>query len=76
LTEKFNLNKSMNNVESVHRSNKISEYESIFNNQNFEDYLVTILTYSRVANIQCEGLILKINNNLNRIETTLKKDVN
>lgn len=73
LTEKFNLNKSMTNVESIHRSKKISEYETIFNNQDFEDYLVTILTYSRVANLQCEGLILKITNNLRRIDEALLK---
>ncbi|WP_223033128.1 DUF6090 family protein [Hanstruepera marina] len=71
LTEKFNLNKSIQNVESVNRSNKILEYKTIFNNEDFEDYLVTILTYSRIANIQCEGLKLKINNNLSRIDKAL-----
>ncbi len=76
LTEKFNLNKSVENVKSIDGSKKIFEYESIFNNENFEDYLVTILTYSRVANIQCEGLKLKITNNLKRIDNALLNNNN
>ena len=74
LTEKFNLNKSIKNVEKIVQSKKTHEYEILFNNENFEDYLVTILTYSRLANIQAEGFIVKINHNLSFIENYLKND--
>ena len=73
LTEKFNLNKSIENVKSIDPSNKILEYETLFNSEDFEDYLVTILTYSRVANVQCEGFKLKITDNLNRIDKELNQ---
>jgi len=71
LVEKFNLNKSIENVEQIERSKKIHEYEKLFNNEDFEDYLVSILIYSRVANIQSEGFKVKIKDNLKRIENKL-----
>ena len=71
LTEKFNLNKSIENVEQIAGSKTINEYEALFNNEDFEDYLVSILSYSRVANIQSEGFKVKIKDNLKRIENNL-----
>lgn len=55
LTAKFNLNKSIKNVESINKSNKYLDYETLINNAEFEDHLVTLLTFLELPIFNLKG---------------------